>query len=153
MGLKVQNLCLPLSHKSSSIISKSFVLLQQFDNGVVEQIKMKIANTIPGLINAEALVVGQTSEGIWSKAPSIFYHNEAYWILSEGVENYPTEKNWNTYAYRSSNLEGPYNKVDNTLILTENTACPFPYVENGILYNFVCLPVLCILKKNIFWTF
>ena len=111
----------------------NIILLQQFENDTVEQVVIKIADSVYSLIEAESIVIGDTSEGIWSKAPSMFFHNETYWLLTEG-----TPSNWSTFAYRSSTIDGEYIEVANSPILDDNTACPFPYIEDDILYNFVC---------------
>ena len=114
----------------------NIILLQQFQNDSVEQVVIKIADSVPSLIDAESIVIGDTSEGISSVAASMFFHNGTYWLLTEGAPSHPT--NWSTFAYRSSTITGEYVEVANSPILDDNTACPCPYIEDDILYNFVC---------------
>jgi len=112
-----------------------FHLVFQYDDGSVEQTHIRSSSTIQGLVGASTTTIGQTTEGIYSKAPSMFYRDNLYWLLTEGDH----DSNWNTYAYYNTepNTSSFLESVDSS-ILTDNTACPFPYIEGDILYDFVC---------------
>ena len=67
-------------------------------------------------------------------APSIAFFNGRYFLLVEAKKAGEWDNKWVTLAYSSRNIDGPYEKLSNNTVLSNDDACAFQYVLNGHLY-------------------
>ncbi len=114
--------------------NSDFILFYQYEDSTREEICIRQANHPRLLKSAKAISIIKTdSISYFAKAPGAFVDDKTgkYWLLTEGHKS-----NWNTYAYYAHSVTGPYNPAG--AILTDNSACPFPYVDNDTLNLFIC---------------
>jgi hypothetical protein len=115
-------------------ISEEYVLFYQYEDHQTEEIRIRKASHPGDFKRAEPVILMQTDHiSFFAKAPGAFLDEKTgiYWLLTEGHKS-----NWNTYAYYAEDDTGPYQPAG--AILTDNSACPFPYVENDTLNLFIC---------------
>gem|GEM_PF-2056806 len=89
------------------------------------------ATTFTGLITAEDhdLVTSNA-------APDMFYQDSIYWLLTERLDG---GLNWVTDAWFDTSPTGTnWRKTDDSPILDNQDACPMVYIEDDVLYDFIC---------------
>ncbi|MBW2370695.1 MAG: hypothetical protein JRH15_22720 [Deltaproteobacteria bacterium] len=109
-----------------------FHLLYKRRAGKRSEIRIKTAEKIEDFYYADAVVLLDREPGTIA-APGMFYANGLYWLLTEG-----NEKPWAVEAYAGSAPTGPFIENPTGWVLTDDDACPFPFIDNNILYNFIC---------------
>ena len=115
-------------------MSEEYVLFYQYEDRQTEEIRIRKASHPREFKRAEPVILMQTDNiSFFAKAPGAFVDEKTglYWLLTEGHKS-----NWNTYAYYAENVTGPYQPAG--AILTDNSACPFPYLEDDTLNLFIC---------------
>lgn len=111
-----------------------FILFYQYEDSSREEIFIRQAKHPRLFKSAKPISIIKTdSISYFAKAPGAFVDEKTglYWLLTEGHET-----NWNTYAYYARQVTGPYQPVGP--ILTDNSACPFPFVDHDTLNLFIC---------------
>ena len=135
----VSNLTNPVSGEDTrnpylfkDLNSNNFYLFYKRWTEERSEIRVKEAKTLEGLCKASSKVLLTRVSGTIA-APSMFYANGIYWLLTEG-----RGKPWVVEAYASATPNGPFIENPSGWILFNDDACPFPYVEGNTLYNFIC---------------
>lgn len=96
------------------------------------QIKARQAETPAGLANSAServlLDVPYTLA-----APNMLYHAGVYYLSTEVNENA-----WKTKIYAGASPLGPFTELPGDIVLSNNEACWFQHVFDGVLHGFYC---------------
>ena len=112
--------------------SAKIYLLYKREKENISEIRIKEAMTPEDLKKSVSKVLLKRSPKTIA-APSMFFADGTYWLLTEC-----NEKPWAVEAYASGSPTGPFIENPGGWVLTDDDACPFPFIEKNTLYNFIC---------------
>lgn len=96
------------------------------------QIKMRSADTVPGLADAasERVLIDVPYE---LAAPNMMYADGTYFLSTEVNENA-----WKTKIYAGPSPEGPFAPLPDAPQLSDNQACLFQHPIGGTMHGYIC---------------
>jgi hypothetical protein len=107
-------------------------LFRQRVSDSLQQIGYRRASTIPGLTEAQTVVV-QSSPVIWA-APAMVYFDGLYWLYTEDFDN--SGQFWRTVVQTSPSPVGPFTPCANSILMAADQPCARAFVVDGVLYLF-----------------
>lgn len=118
-------------------VGGDFYLFYKRSYGTTSEIRMKTASTITGLAAASSTLIMTRDASVGTlAAPSMFYYDGVYWLMTEGGGS-----PWVTEAYYGTSPSGSFTETGSNWVLGNGSACPFPYIENDTLYDYICYQV------------
>ena len=131
--------------------SENYYLYYLYQNSTShDHIKVKKA-TSPIYLNqsSEKTLLVENDNTTVMAASSVFYYQGLYWLQTETQNG-----GWQINSYVSDTPDGDFVQVTNNPInASRSEACPFPYINDTTLFNFVCVNIgtwyLDVVKYNL----